>query len=76
MPELNETAKKIAQGHEILLIEGSTEGDEEMGRIKLQIEQRIEEINQNIIASKAQADSLVEPKPQTKSFFGKLMGKK
>ncbi|MGA2682246.1 MAG: hypothetical protein ABSF44_10670 [Candidatus Bathyarchaeia archaeon] len=42
MPILNETAKKIAQGHEILLIEGSTEEKEAIEKIKSDIESRIE----------------------------------
>jgi hypothetical protein len=42
MPVLSETAKKIAQGHEILLIEGSAEEKEVMEKIKSQIESRIE----------------------------------
>jgi hypothetical protein len=37
IPQLNETAKKIAQGHNILIIEGPTEEKEVMDRIKSQI---------------------------------------
>jgi hypothetical protein len=37
IPQLNETSRKIAQGHNILLIEGSTEEKEVMDRIKSQI---------------------------------------
>jgi predicted RNA-binding Zn-ribbon protein involved in translation (DUF1610 family) len=42
MPALNETAKKIAQGHDIMLIEGSAEGKEVIEKIKAQIESKIE----------------------------------
>ena len=42
MPALNETAKKIAQGHEILLIEGSADEKEVIEKIKSQIESKIE----------------------------------
>ena len=34
VPQLNETAKKIAQGHNILLIEGSTEEQEAIVKMK------------------------------------------
>jgi predicted RNA-binding Zn-ribbon protein involved in translation (DUF1610 family) len=42
MPTLNETAKKIALGHEILLIEGFTEEKEVIEKIKSEIKSRIE----------------------------------
>ena len=42
MPVLNETAKKIAQGHEILLIEGSPDEKEVIENIKSEIESRID----------------------------------
>ena len=76
MPQLNETAKKIAQGHDILLIEGSTEGDEEIEKIKLEIEDRIKQINQKIVASKQAVADQQASKQETSSFFGKLRGKK
>jgi ssDNA-binding Zn-finger/Zn-ribbon topoisomerase 1 len=59
MPQLNETAKKIAQGHEILLIEGSTEEKEVIEKIKTDIESRIEmklieaEVNQKMKKEKS-----------------------
>lgn len=59
MPQLNETAKKIAQGHEILLIEGSTEEKEVIEKIKSDIESRIEmklieaEVNQKMKKEKS-----------------------
>ena len=41
MPKLNETAKKIAQGHDILLIEGSTDEKETIEKIRHQIESKL-----------------------------------
>jgi len=76
IPKMNETAKKIAQGNDIFLIEGSTEGEEEMQKIKLEIQKRIELINQKTIDSNVLADVHLKTKPETKSFFGKLIGKK
>ena len=41
MPKLNETAKKIAQGHQILIVEGSTDNPETIKQIQQEIENRI-----------------------------------
>jgi predicted RNA-binding Zn-ribbon protein involved in translation (DUF1610 family) len=41
MPRLNSTAKKIAEGHKIMLIEGSTGDAQFIERIKKEIEDRI-----------------------------------
>ena len=70
IPQLNDTARKIAQGHDILLIEGSTDQQEIMERIKQEIENRI--------GKKADTTQSQEQQPQqTKgSIFGKLRGKK
>jgi len=69
IPALNETAKKIAQGHEILLIEGSLEEKQARKKIQNDIESRIEmkliEIEIEIAEKKSQM------KPQ-KSLFSKL----
>ncbi|MGA3060421.1 MAG: hypothetical protein ABSD92_08635 [Candidatus Bathyarchaeia archaeon] len=74
IPGLSDTAKKIAQGNNILIVEGETEQDEVMDKVKSEIEARIEQINQKIInESKTQQP---ENKPETKSFFGKLIGTK
>ena len=75
IPGLSDTAKKIAQGHDILLIEGSTEQAQAMSKIKNAINDRMIEIDQKIIdESKNQQP---ENKPETKtSFFGKLRGAK
>lgn len=42
MPKLNETAKKIDQGHKILLIEVFAEEKESVDNIKQPIESKIE----------------------------------
>jgi hypothetical protein len=43
IPRLSETAKKIAQGHQILLIEGSPENQQTLDQIKNEIELRIKQ---------------------------------
>lgn len=68
MPKLNETAKKIAQGHEILTIEGLIEDPETIKNIKAEIENRIA---QKTSDGKA-ADEKHETKQESKSFFRKL----
>ena len=68
MPKLNETAKKIAQGHEILTIEGLIEDPETIRNIKADIENRIA---QKTSDGKA-ADEKHETKQESKSFFRKL----
>jgi predicted RNA-binding Zn-ribbon protein involved in translation (DUF1610 family) len=79
IPGLSETAKKIAQGHDILLIEGSTEQAKVIDKIKNEIEARINQININQINQKTINESInqqPENKPETTSFFSKLRGKK
>jgi predicted RNA-binding Zn-ribbon protein involved in translation (DUF1610 family) len=74
IPALSETARKIAQGHNILLIEGSTEEAETMNKIKNEIEERMNQINQKIVEeTKAKQ---IEKKPESTSFFSKLIGTK
>ena len=72
IPQLNETARKIAQGHDILVIEGSADEQEVMAKIKTEIEKSLE--------AKPQDNSLnkqpQEAKPQKKSFMDKFIGKK
>ena len=72
IPQLNETARKIAQGHDILLIEDSADEQEVMAKIKTEIEKSLE--------AKPQDNSLnkqpQEAKPQKKSFMDKFTGKK
>jgi len=73
IPQLNETAKKITQGHDILLIEGSIAEPEVMARIKGEIEKRLEAKKPAITSS---SDQREENKTQKKSFLGKFMGVK
>lgn len=72
MPKLSETAKKITQGQNILIIEGSTEAPEVIDKIKTEIEDRINQINQKTFneTKNQQPDN----KPETTSFFSKLRG--
>ena len=72
IPQLNETARKIAQGHNILLIEGSADEKEVMAKIKTEIEKSLETKPQDNLLSNQPA----EVKPQKKSFMDKFMGKK
>ena len=76
MPKLNESAKKIALGHEIMLIEGATEEKGEMEKIKLEIEGKVNQISQKITIADEPVIEEPETKQETKSFFGKLIGKK
>ena len=41
LPRLSENARKIAKGHDILVIEGPTEGQERITQIKAEIESRL-----------------------------------
>ncbi|MGA3290334.1 MAG: hypothetical protein ABSD42_08865 [Candidatus Bathyarchaeia archaeon] len=74
IPALSDTAKKIAQGNNILLIEGSTEQGEAITKIKNEIEERINQINQKTINESKEQQP--ENKPETTSFFSKLRGVK
>jgi predicted RNA-binding Zn-ribbon protein involved in translation (DUF1610 family) len=73
IPQLNETAKKITQGHDILLIEGSIAEPEVMARIKSEIERRLEAKKP---ATASVSDKGEEDKTQKKSFLDKFMGVK
>lgn len=71
MPKLNDTAKKIAQGHGILTVEGSTENQDTIEQIQREIQDRILQLT---VSSKP----TVEEKPQTKeksSIFKKAKQK-
>jgi predicted RNA-binding Zn-ribbon protein involved in translation (DUF1610 family) len=72
MPKLIETAKKIAQGHEILLIEGSTDEKGAIEKIKKDIEFKIELKLIEFEVAKKKAEN----KPEAKTFLGKLAGLK
>jgi predicted RNA-binding Zn-ribbon protein involved in translation (DUF1610 family) len=45
LPKLGETARKIARGHDILIIEGPPEGHDRIAQIKAEIESRINQKN-------------------------------
>ncbi len=66
MPQINETAKKIAQGHDILLIEGSIYKKEEIERIKNEIEYRL-----NIKSVESQEDKAKIQKSSLADKIGK-----
>lgn len=72
MPKLDESAKKIAQGHNIFLIEGFTEQEEANKQTKTQIEERLKQITQ----TKKTTNQQSEIKPETTSFFSKIRGAK
>jgi DNA-directed RNA polymerase subunit RPC12/RpoP len=72
MPRLQDTARKIAQGHNILLIEGSVN----QKQFAQQIKQEIDRINQGGTATST-ATVETQGAPQEKSgFFGKFRIKK
>jgi hypothetical protein len=68
IPSMNETARKIAEGHEILLVEGSGE-EETLRAFKENVEKRIEIKRVEI----EEAKKKLEVKPET-SFMGKITG--
>ena len=73
MPKLSDTAKKIAQGHEILLIEGSINDSKTIKQIKNSIEAHIAQLT-----SSMQEPEVEQPQKQVKekkSLFSKLSGK-
>jgi predicted RNA-binding Zn-ribbon protein involved in translation (DUF1610 family) len=72
VPQLNETAKKVALGHNIMVIEGATEEQEIIKKIKTEIENRIK---QKIETNKPTSEQ-IETKPETTSIFNKLRGLK
>ena len=74
IPNLSETAKKIAQGHEILLVEGLTEEPEVMAKIKKEIEARIAQISQKPVDESITVQP--ESKIESQSFFSKFRGTK
>ena len=71
MPKLNDTAKKIALGHQFLLVEGSTNNTEAIKEIKPAIESRIQQLT-----TTSQPESEPQkPVKEKKSLFSKLSGK-
>jgi predicted RNA-binding Zn-ribbon protein involved in translation (DUF1610 family) len=75
MPKLNDTARQIAQGHKIILVEGSTEQQDIIECIKHEIEDRI---TQKTVSeeTKVQPQNQPEKEHEKGSFFKKLKGKK
>jgi predicted RNA-binding Zn-ribbon protein involved in translation (DUF1610 family) len=75
VPKLSETTHQIAQGHNILIVEGSTDAPEVLDKIKNEIEDRISQVTQNkTIFTKQNEDP--KQKPATPTFFSKFLGSK
>ena len=73
MPKLNDTARKIAEGHNIILIDGSTDQQELAELIKQQVQNRIDQ--KTITEPTPQPQT--QPEQQEKSsFLNKLRIKK
>ena len=47
IPKLNDTAKKISEGNQIIIVEGSTDNPEAIKNIQQEIENRILQITAN-----------------------------
>jgi predicted RNA-binding Zn-ribbon protein involved in translation (DUF1610 family) len=75
VPKLSDVTTKIAQGHNILIIEGSTETPEILDEIKKEIQDRISQRTQNRAVNGKQNEAPKE-KQATGSFFGKFLGSK
>ncbi len=75
VPKLSETTHQIAQGHDILIVEGSTDAPEVLDRIKKEIEDRIKLVSQN---KPITLKPIEEPKekPAATAFFSKFLGSK
>ena len=72
MPQLNESAKKVALGHNIMVIDSSTEEKEIMEKIELAVNKRgnqTTEINESKVTQP-------QPKADSISIFSRLLGKK
>ena len=78
VPALSETARKIAQGNNLLLVEGATEQAGVMDKVKKEIETRMTQLKQNPASgSKTQPqENKQEKKSETTSFFGRFKGPK
>jgi predicted RNA-binding Zn-ribbon protein involved in translation (DUF1610 family) len=73
VPKLSDTTQKIAQGHNILIVEGSTDAPEALDKIKKEIEDRISQIIQNKPIIQKHVEEPKE-KPAATAFFSKLLG--
>jgi hypothetical protein len=69
MPKLNDMARKIAQGHQILLVEGPTDNPETIKHIEQEIENRILQIAPS---PQPQEDPAQKPAKEKKSIFSKF----
>ena len=76
MPQLNETAKKIAQGHNILVLEGTPEDENVINKMRSEIQDRIIQKASESPKQLAPTPVVSTEKTQTKSFLGKIGLKK
>ncbi len=60
LPKLSEAAKRIAKGHDILIIEGSPEEQERLAQIKAEIESRIDQIKAVHLKPEVAGESEIE----------------
>ncbi len=74
IPKLSETTHQIAQGHNILIVEGSTDAPEVINKIKKEIEDRISQVTQNKLIIEKQIEEPKEKPATAASFFGKFLG--
>jgi ssDNA-binding Zn-finger/Zn-ribbon topoisomerase 1 len=63
LPKLSETAGKIAKGHEILVIEGASDGGERLSEIKEEIRSRLDKMTAAVHVKPAADVGLVMEKP-------------
>jgi hypothetical protein len=63
LPKLSETAGKIAKGHEILVIEGASNGGERLSEIKEEIKSRLNKMTSAVQVKPAAEVKLVTEKP-------------
>jgi DNA-directed RNA polymerase subunit RPC12/RpoP len=75
VPKLSETTHQIAQGHDILIVEGSTDAPEVLDRIKKEIGDRI---NLVVQSKPITLRPIEEPKerPTATAFFSKFLDQK
>jgi ssDNA-binding Zn-finger/Zn-ribbon topoisomerase 1 len=76
MPQLNETAKKIAQGHNILVLEGSPDDEKIINEMRSEIQDRLLQKSTESQQQLTPQPVVPSEKTQTKSFLGKFSLKK
>jgi hypothetical protein len=64
VPKLSDTAKQIAQGHQILIVEGSPEDTDNLARIKMEIENRLNQMQQASTTQSLTANQTTSPKQE------------